>query len=450
MLLTSAVIPVLTLLVLKTAALHLKDMPLIWADEFDAPAGSQPDPSKWNYHIGDGTGQGLPGWGNSELEYYTDSVDNVAMDGNGNLVITATNQGASAYSCYYGACQFTSARLFTNCKFSHQYGRFEARLKTPTGQGCWPAFWMLGNNYDNLGWPDAGEIDIMELKGSNPNTVMGTLHGPGYSGSAGITDSYSLPNGVSFADDFHVFAIEWQPNSITWLVDDVAYRTRTPEDLNGNPWVFDHPFYFLFNFAVGGQFDGNPGPNTVFPQYYHIDYVRVYSDNADNVTTLAPPPTLPPTTTKTTTTQITTTTSPSGNRDAYSNIEAETANEQYGTSVEDCNDVGGGKAVTGIGNGDYLVFKNVDFGSTAPAGIQIRYSSGVTPGETGTFSVHVDSPSNQYMALLGIGYSGGWQVWVTEVGSISPPPTGIHDIYVTFQSNYADDFIDVNWFSFTH
>ncbi|GAB6023451.1 hypothetical protein CHUAL_008231 [Chamberlinius hualienensis] len=257
-------------------ASHASCQNLIWSQDFNEAAGTQPDPTYWNYHIGDGTGQGLPGWGNWELEYYTDDPANVATDGTGNLVITARTDGASAHTCYYGPCTYTSARIFSNCKFSHQYGRFEARIKTPAGTGLWPAFWMLGDNYDSLGWPDAGELDIMELRGSNPTTVMGTIHGPGYFGAGGLTGSYTLPGGQSFADDFHVFAIDWEPTQIQWSVDGTVFETRTPADLNGNPWVFDHPFYVLVNFAVGGQFDGNPTPDVVFPKQYYIDYIHIY------------------------------------------------------------------------------------------------------------------------------------------------------------------------------
>jgi beta-glucanase (GH16 family) len=241
-------------------------------DEFSGPAGSPPDPAKWTAEIGGG------GWGNQELEYYTNSADNASLNGSGTLVIKAVKlQQPSALTCWYGPCQYTSARLITKGKFDLKYGRFEARIKVPSGQGVWPAFWMLGSNIDSVGWPQTGEIDIMENIGREPTTVHGTVHGPGYSGANGITSSFSLPNNAPFADDFHVYSIEWSANEIRWYVDGVHYRTVTPQNLPaGSTWVFDHPFFIILNFAVGGGWPGNPDGTTVFPQTMQVDYVRVF------------------------------------------------------------------------------------------------------------------------------------------------------------------------------
>ncbi|MET7365332.1 family 16 glycosylhydrolase [Streptomyces sp. NPDC005566] len=240
-----------------------------WADEFNGAAGSAPDSSKWTLETG-GSGNG-----NNELQYYTNSTQNASLDGNGNLVITARKSSGSGLQCWYGACQYTSARLNTARTFTQAYGRYEARIKIPRGQGIWPAFWMLGDDLGSAGWPNSGEIDIMENVGYEPNTVHGTIHGPGYSGGAGIGASYSLPGGRAFADDFHTFAVDWSPNAVVWSVDGQTYQTRTPADLNGNKWVFDHPFFIILNLAVGGNWPGSPDGSTAFPQTMTVDYVRV-------------------------------------------------------------------------------------------------------------------------------------------------------------------------------
>ncbi|GAB2496939.1 glycoside hydrolase family 16 protein [Promicromonospora xylanilytica] len=233
---------------------------LTWSDEFDGAAGSAPNGANWNLETGGG------GWGNNELQTYTSSRSNSALDGNGNLVITARQEGGG----------YTSARLTTKGKVQPQYGRLEARIKIPRGQGIWPAFWMLGGQFPGTPWPSSGEIDIMENVGYEPHMVHGTLHGPGYSGGNPITGSYTHPQGWSFADDFHTFAIDWSPDSITWLVDGNAYQTFTPANTGSNPWVFNQPFFFILNVAVGGNWPGYPDGTTQFPQQMVVDYVRVY------------------------------------------------------------------------------------------------------------------------------------------------------------------------------
>ncbi|HEY3971625.1 MAG TPA: glycoside hydrolase family 16 protein [Candidatus Sulfotelmatobacter sp.] len=246
---------------------------LIWSDEFNGANGSAVDASKWTAESGGG------GWGNNELEYYTDRLEN-ASQVDGNLVITVRQEkvreeksaGADGVTRNY-----TSARLKTLGKFSRAYGRFEARIKIPFGQGIWPAFWMLGDDIEKPGWPDCGEIDIMENIGKEPALVHGTIHGPGYSGEHGIGSPYALPSGRRFADDFHVYAVEWEPNTIRFYVDDDLYATRTPANLpKGAKWVYDHPFFLLLNVAVGGYWPGSPDATTVFPQTMLVDYVRVY------------------------------------------------------------------------------------------------------------------------------------------------------------------------------
>ncbi|MEO8576369.1 MAG: glycoside hydrolase family 16 protein [Gemmatimonadales bacterium] len=244
---------------------------LVWSDDFTGPAGSAVDGTKWVAETG---GQG---WGNQEKEYYTSGTANAALDGDGKLVITARAEPAnSSLSCWYGACKYTSARLLTKAKFEPTYGRFEARIKIPGGQGIWPAFWMLGANIDGVGWPRCGEIDIMENIGREPNMVHGTVHGPGYSGGSGISASYQLAT-ESFADGYHVFVVEWTAGEIRWLVDDKEYsRTTTASLPVGASWVFDHPFFLIMNVAVGGAWPGDPDGSTIFPQQMLVDYVRVY------------------------------------------------------------------------------------------------------------------------------------------------------------------------------
>jgi len=242
---------------------------LSWSDEFDGAAGASIDRSRWTFDIGG------DGWGNEELETYTDRPRNASLDGNGRLVIEADRERLTGPDGHER--EFTSARLKSQGLFSQANGRFEARMKIPRGQGLWPAFWMLGADIESVGWPACGEIDIMENIGKEPATVHGTFHGPGYSGAAGPGAPYVLPGGAPFAEDFHIFAIEWEPSAVRWYVDGNLYETRTPADLPaGTRWVFDHPFFIIMNVAVGGSWPGAPDATTVFPQRMLVDYVRVY------------------------------------------------------------------------------------------------------------------------------------------------------------------------------
>jgi len=241
---------------------------LAWSDEFNGPDGSPVDRSKWILETGG------EGWGNEELEYYTDRAANVFLR-NGDLVLRAL---AEKYpESDPKARNYTSARLKTMGKFSRMYGRFEARIKVPFGQGMWPAFWMLGDDIEKAGWPGCGEIDIMENVGKEPSVIHGSIHGPGYTGNVGIEAPYTLPGGQRFADDFHVFAVEWSPEAIAFYVDQTMYVKRTRPDLKpGWRWVFDKPFFLILNLAVGGDWPGAPDSSTRFPQEMLVDYVRVY------------------------------------------------------------------------------------------------------------------------------------------------------------------------------
>ena len=233
---------------------------LVWSDEFDGPAGQLPNPDNWTFDIG-------TDWGNRQLEYDTGRPENVSLDGGGNLAITARRES-------YRGSAYTSGRIKTQGLFEQAYGRFEARIRLPTGQGIWPAFWMLGNNIDTVGWPECGEIDVMEYRGQEPSIVLGTVHGPGYFAGGGISTRYAL-TGARFDTGFHEFAIEWTEAGIVWFVDGQRYHAVDRDDPPGR-WVFDHPFFILLNVAVGGGFVGPPNESTNFPQSMLVDWVRVY------------------------------------------------------------------------------------------------------------------------------------------------------------------------------
>jgi beta-glucanase (GH16 family) len=245
---------------------------LAWSDEFSSANGSAPDATKWTYDLGGG------GWGNQELESYTSRTQNVQIQ-NGNLVITALQEN---YTGSDGVARnYTSARLKTQNLFTQAYGRFEARIKIPKGQGIWPAFWMLGNDISQNGWPKCGEIDIMENIGREPGIVHGSLHGPSsVAHTSDSTSTVSLPPGKSYPDDFHTYAVEWEPGTVRFYVDSDNYATFTQAQWpGGGQWVFDHPFFMIMNVAVGGVWPGSPDASTQFPQQMLVDYVRVYSKN---------------------------------------------------------------------------------------------------------------------------------------------------------------------------
>ncbi|MGD0839257.1 MAG: family 16 glycosylhydrolase [Polyangia bacterium] len=238
---------------------------LVWSDEFDGPAGSAVDATKWVFDTGNGSG----GWGNSELEYYRDGAANAALDGNGNLVITAKLESYDGFS-------YTSARLKTQGLASWTYGHIEARIELPYGQGLWPAFWMLGNDISSDVWPSCGEIDIMENVGKEPSINHGSLHMPevGTASDDELTCSVTLESG-KLSGGFHVYAVDWSPSAIQFSFDGNVYETQTPASATGRVWEFDQPFFILLNVAVGGNFPGAPDSTTVFPQTMTVDYVRV-------------------------------------------------------------------------------------------------------------------------------------------------------------------------------
>lgn len=240
-----------------------REWQLVWSDEFTGAAGTAPNSANWSFDIGTGNN----GWGNSELQYYTNRPSNIQLDGGGRLVITARSES-------FAGSGFTSARIKSKGLFAQAYGRFEARIKTPTGPGLWPAFWMLGANIDTKPWPQCGEIDIMEQRGQQPSITHGTIHGPGYSGGNSIGKAYALTDG-RFDTDYHIYAVEWGADYIDFFVDNFLYQRLTPNDVPGE-WVYNQPFYILLNVAVGGNFVGFPTTGTPFPQTMMVDYVKVY------------------------------------------------------------------------------------------------------------------------------------------------------------------------------
>lgn len=229
---------------------------LVWHDEFE---GDTINRDNWAFDLGRGSG----GWGNHELEWYTDRPENVRIE-DGILVIEARQEK-------FIRSDYTSARMRTDGLHSWQYGRVEARIKIPTGRGIWPAFWMLGTEGGK--WPNNGEIDIMENVGHEAHTIYATVHGPGYSGGNGVGIPYTQTE--PFADDFHVYAVEWEAEEIRWYVDDAPIFVVKADTVPGE-WVYNHPFYILLNVAVGGDWPGSPDDSTSFPQQMRVDYVRVY------------------------------------------------------------------------------------------------------------------------------------------------------------------------------
>ncbi len=239
---------------------------LTFEDDFNSEG--EIDESVWNFDLGTGDEISGAGWGNNEQQYYTNRPENITVEG-GMLKLTVLQES-------FMGSGYTSARINTKGKLEQEYGRIEARIQLPWGKGLWPAFWMLGNNIDEVSWPQCGEIDIMEYRGQNPSTLIGSVHGPGYSGGESEGKEYVLAND-RFDTGFHVFGVEWGPEYINYYVDDALYNQITPEDVDGE-WVFDHPFCIILNVAVGGNFVGPPNVNTVFPQTMLVDWVRVYEE----------------------------------------------------------------------------------------------------------------------------------------------------------------------------
>jgi beta-glucanase (GH16 family) len=261
-----------------------KTLKLLWSDEFNSKKGAKPSAKNWVYEIGGG------GWGNSERQYYTDSLSNIATDGQGKLVITANRISTASmdsvgtdpatelmlYRC--SECQFSSARIKTARKLAFKYGRIEARMKMPQGVGTWPAFWMLGGDLlEGSSWPECGEIDIMEFRGDISERSTSALHGPNTPIGTGLGTSY-----LSYAplsDDYHTYAIEWRKNSIDFIVDGSVTGTYSSKDTGTRGWVFNQEFFLILNLAVGGTYAGEEIDPDMNQAEFKIDYIRYYSVN---------------------------------------------------------------------------------------------------------------------------------------------------------------------------
>ena len=249
---------------------------LVWSDEFDGAAGASVDPAKWAFDVGDGCTAGICGWGNNEKEYYTNGPENASLDGQGHLAIVA-RLSALSVSCYYCPCRYTSAKITTRGKMNAAPGRVEARIKIPGGQGLWPAFWMLGNDFASVGWPASGELDIMENKGSAPNTSSSAIHGPGYSGNTPFAHANVIGPGT-LADNYHLYAVEWDAAGANFYVDGTLHYAVYRSDIQRYGMsILDKPYYIILNLAVGGNFDGDPKSDSILPATMLVDYVRVYA-----------------------------------------------------------------------------------------------------------------------------------------------------------------------------
>jgi beta-glucanase (GH16 family) len=251
---------------------------LLWKQEFNGSSKLWPNSRVFNYDLGGG------GWGNMEHQAYIRTAAKTDGTAQGNLVFTARKYVYDPNDLYYqcpintpnGACEYTSGRIQTSGKVHFQYGRLEARIRMPKGDGTWPAFWLLGNDIENNSWPNCGEIDIMEGKGAYPYVVWGSAHGPGYSGGDSITNTWDLSAQLNAG--YHVYAIEWYKNKISWFIDNKLYHTITPTTLRGDKWVFNKPYFLILNLAMGGNFTGDIDPS-ITSTSMSVDYIRYYSLN---------------------------------------------------------------------------------------------------------------------------------------------------------------------------
>ncbi len=401
------------------------DWTLAWSDEFNAPANTSPDSANWQFDLGGG------GFGNNELETYTNSTQNVAQDGSGHLVITARQTGASSY---------TSGRINTAGHRQVQYGKIEARVRIPSTQGSWPAFWMLGTNIGTVGWPTCGEIDIMENVGREPSINHGSLHGPGYSGGSPLTATYTLPNGARFDSDYHTFAILWQPNQVMFFVDDHWYETRTPASIPpGTMWVYNHPFFIITNLAVGGTFPGNPDVTSTFPQSMSIDYIRTWSLPTgeacfNNACAIVPG-------------MVQAENFDMGGEGvAYHDAEAANQGGTYrpveGVDIEATTDTGGGFDIGWLQAGE-----SVKYTVVARSSKSYTFSARVASnGPGGQFHLEVDGVAAT--GSLAIPNTGGWQNWTTMTSSAFNLTAGKHVLRLVMDSNGSTGSVgNINWFA---
>ncbi|SEE08129.1 glycoside hydrolase family 16 protein [Streptomyces sp. Ag109_O5-10] len=413
----------------------------VFLDDFNGTAGTGVNTANWQYDTGTSYPGGAANWGTGEVETMTNSTSNVALDGNGDLKITPLRDSAG---------NWTSGRIETNrTDFQPPAGgklRVEARIQMPnvTGNaalGYWPAFWMLGapyrGNYQN--WPSVGELDIMENV-NGINKTWATMHcGTGSGGpcneTTGLGNSTACPN-TTCQSGFHTYTMEWDrsvsPEAIRFYVDGVNYQTVTANQVDATTWAnaTNHGFFVILNVAMGGgfpaAFGGGPTSATESGHPMLVDYVQVLSAGGSG-----------------------TTTPPTGNRDAYSAIQAESYDSQSGVSTETTTDTGGGQDIGYVANGDWALYKGVTFGSTAATQFYARVASGAAAGVSGQVQVRLDSPSNSPIGSFSVANTGGWQTWTTVPANISSV-TGTHDVYLTFSSGQSADFVNVNWFDFGH
>jgi beta-glucanase (GH16 family) len=441
----------------------------VFSDDFTGAAGSRVGGS-WRYDVGTSYPGGPgPGFGTGEVETMTDSTANVALDGAGNLKITALRGGPTGW---------TSGRIETNRDdFQPPAGgtlRVEARLRLPdvsgaAGRGYWPAFWMLGAPYRGnwWNWPGVGEIDIMEnVQGLN--RVWGTMHcgtSPGgpCNEKSGLGNNVPC-NGTSCQGGFHTYAIEWDrstsPQQIRWYLDDVQFHTVNADQMDAGTWnaATDHGFFIILNLAMGGEFPaalgGGPDAASASGGSLLVDYVRVSTAGAG-----APPPeqtTGPPSPPAQTTgppsppvSPPVTTAPPTGSKDAYNSTQAESYHDQGGVTTEPTTDTGGGQDITSIGNGDWVLYNGVNFGTSPARQFIARAASGAAGGISGLVEVRLDSRTSQPIGSFAIASTGGWQTWKTVPANIDAV-TGTHDVYITFTSGQPEDYVNINWISFGH
>ncbi|MFC0625450.1 glycoside hydrolase family 16 protein [Kribbella deserti] len=417
---------------------------MVWSDDFTGPANTLPSSANWIIDTGHNYPGGPANWGTGEIQNFTNSTQNVAHDGAGNLRITPLRDGAG---------NWTSARIETHrSNFRPPAGgvlAIEGRIQMPnvTGQaalGYWPAFWALGSPYrgNYWNWPGIGEFDIMENV-NGINSVWAVLHcgvNPGgpCNETSGIGANRACP-GSTCQSAFHTYRFEWDtsisPNQLRWYVDGQQFHTVTQNQLPADTWnnMTNHAGYFiLLNVSIGGAFPNalggqTPTAATVPGRPMLVDYVAVSTRGGGTQ-----PPTTPP---------------PGGGGSAYSTIQAEAYSQQGGVIVEGTSDSGGGQNIGAVANGDWTVYPKIDFGSTAARQFSARVASGAGGGVSGLVEVRLDSRSNPPIGSFAIGNTGGWQSWRTVPANISGV-TGIHDVYLTFTSGQPADFVNVNWFTF--
>ena len=384
---------------------------MVWNDEFNGAANSAPDPTHWTYDTGGG------GWGNGELETYTNTTANAYLDGSGHLVIQALDSGGN----------YTSARMKTQGVFDQAYGMIEASIQLPSGgSGIWPAWWMLGQNIGSVGWPACGEIDMLEDGLPWSNTVIGEhVHGPvgggDYNGGAGVGNNYSLPSGT-VNSGFHTYGVQWSPNQIQFFIDGTIEQTLTPGSVpGGGTYVFNHPFFMLLNLAIGGP-SGSPA-GVSFPQQMLVDYVRVYK-LTDNGTSPygGTAATIPGTIQAENFDTYNDTNDPvePGEGFAYNSLPTNNVSGQYRTgdaiSEEACSDTGGGYDVDYTSPGQWLQY-TINVTQSGTYNLDARVASS---GQGGTF--HFDLDGNAITGEMTCPNTGGWQNWqdvVVNVGNIN-------------------------------